>query len=219
MSVKTVFGYLDEMIGRGDLRRSDVAFTVPARIRTAIAALTAAGHSQTAPRIQHTLKAQDPNVDITDIDTVLRYGATSGVLGEMYEDLRAIEVGLHRAVRTALELEYGRGEMGWWRRAVPEHIRSSCQTKREQDSDPVADAYNYTDLMELRDVLTKNWDVVSRRLPSDVAADRKQLASDLARLNGIRRNVMHPVRTAIPTEEEFQFVRALRRRLGHVASA
>jgi hypothetical protein len=155
-------------------------------------------------------------VELSDIETVLRYGTTSGALGEMYEDLRAIEVGLHRSVRSSLEAEYGRGELGWWRKGVPDAIRASCQTKREQDDDPVLEPYNYTDLMELRDIIVKNWEVVRRKLPEDVGADRKQLGTDLARLNGLRRNVMHPVRNVIPTEEDFRFVHGLRRRLGHV---
>lgn len=216
ISLKSVFSNLDELIGRGDLRRSDVAFTVPPATRKAIADLLGKGHSPLGWRLERTLRLQKSPVEVADIETVLRYGTVSGVLGEMYEDIRSIEVGLHRTVRLALEEEYGRGELGWWRKGVPDAIRASCQTKREQDEDPVSEAYNYTDLMELREITVKNWDVVRRKLPQSVGADRKQLGSDLARLNGIRRNVMHPVRDANPAEDDFQFVHTLRDRLGHV---
>lgn len=213
VSKQTIYGYIDQVIGRGDLRRSDVAFTV-ARATRRLVEETVDTTKWTLPeRISKYLERKGTPASVDDVETLLRYGSKSGVLGEMYEDIRAIEVGLHQLVRVALEGEYGKGESGWWRKGVPEAIRMSCHRKREQDPEPVDDPYRYTDLVELREVLVRNWDVVARRLPPDAASDRRALAADLLALNVIRRNVTHPVRGVVPDDSDFEFVRSLRMRL------
>ena len=152
--------------------------------------------------------------DPDDIEVALRYRAEQFAFGDMYESIRAIETGLHRLVREVLEGEHGIGEKGWWRKSVPLSIRQKCVDRREEDEEPADDPYAYTDLLDLARIAEKEWQTVSARLPKDAAANRKRFVQDLERMNRIRRMVMHPVRGLFPSEDDFQFVHDLERKLG-----
>lgn len=213
----TILGYLDQLVGRGDVRRSDILFSVQKDVRQII--LSIAGNKTTSDSwdivhvVQAKLKEQGFDVDREEIDVVLKYGDARHALGDMYEDIRTIETYLHQLIRKGLEKEYGKEELGWWRRGVPETTRKNCQLRREEDPEPVADPYCYTELLDLANILNKQWNVLSKRLPKDVAQNKNTLLSKLGHLNTIRRNVMHPVRGVVPLEDDFEFVHELRQSL------
>jgi hypothetical protein len=60
------------------------------------------------------LHRKNLEIDQDELEVVLRYGDARYALGDMYEDLRTIEVEMHRLLRSSLEQEYGPGETGWW---------------------------------------------------------------------------------------------------------
>ena len=97
---------------------------------------------------------------------------------------------------------------------VPEPIRKKCVERREEDDDPADDAYGYSDLIDLSTISDKQWQVVSRSLPTEIAKEKKRFTGAPAELNRIRKKVMHPIRGPAPSEEEFQFVHELKRKLG-----
>lgn len=216
VTLATILGYLDQLVGRGDVRRSDILFSVQKDVRQII--LSIAGNKTTSDswdivHVQAKLKEQEFDVDREDIDVVLKYGDARHALGDMYEDIRTIETYLHQLIRKGLEKEYGKEELGWWRRGVPETTRRNCQLRREEDPEPVADPYCYTELLDLANILNKQWNVLSKRLAKDVAQNKNTLLSKLGHLNTIRRNVMHPVRGAVPLEDDFEFVHELKQSL------
>lgn len=136
-----------------------------------------------------------------------------GAYADVYEDLRAIERSLHQRIRQALEQKFGAGELGWWR-AIPEDVRVKVQERRERDASPECDAYAYTDLLDLSDILRKRWsDIAAEVLPKESLANRTAVVDDLRRLNDLRKKVMHPVRYSSPTEEDFSFLNSLKPRL------
>jgi hypothetical protein len=215
VSLRTTLAYLDQMVGEGKLRRSDILFSVPPEKREAIARAMAEGCPRGAWNIHKALeKSGVKDVTQDEVLVVLSYGDAGHALGDMYEDIRTIEVGLHRFIQEVLEREFGRGESGWWRQGIPAEIRKACQARREDDPQPADAAYCYTDLIDLRTVLEKQWSTLSKSLPGGVACDRKALLADLLRLNHIRRMVMHPVRGGVPSEQDFEFLRGLKQRLG-----
>lgn len=187
VNIKTTLAYLDQMVGQGCIRRSDILLTIPAERRR---------------------KPIDPN----DQMVVLKYGEVSKLLGDVYEDVRFIETSLHDHIKCVLEATYGPGEAGWWRASVPENIRQECVNRREEDKEPV-DPYCYTDLLDLKTILDKQWAALGQTLPKKMASDKKKLIEDLVRLNEVRRVVMHPVRGVAPSEEDFDFLRRMRREM------
>jgi hypothetical protein len=180
VSVKSVEGYVNRAIGEGLIRRSDVYFSVPPDRR---------------------------NLD----DTMRRWwGDAIHALGDMYEDLRRIEMTVHHKICRALITQYGEGESGWWRKGVPERVRIKCQERRERDPDEPCDPICYTDLLDLAAILEGEWSLLKNLFP-DYTANRKQPLKDLRQLNRLRNKVMHPVRGLAPEEQDFDFVRGLKR--------
>ena len=161
--------------------------------------------------ISKELKVRGIEADTDDVEVVLRYRDTRFAFGDMYDDIRTIEIGLHALIRNALEATYGKDK--WWRHGVPLAVRVKCRTRHEEDDDPVSDPFGYTDVLDLCKIAEKEWKVIGPKLPKEVAANRKGFAEDLGQLNRIRRMVMHHIRGATPSEDDFQFVHELKRKL------
>ena len=105
--------YLDQLVGRGDLRRSDIFFSVPKHMRAAITKSLSEEQMPVPWYISKVLKERGVEVEAEDVRVVLKYGDARHALGDMYEDIRAIETHLHARIRSALEEEYGKEELGW----------------------------------------------------------------------------------------------------------
>ncbi len=140
------------------------------------------------------------------------YSEPGNVLGDMYEDLRCIEIALHQKIQITLVDRYGDGEVGWWRKGIPESVRVKCQERREKDQDDPCEPFCYSDLLDLDAIFRKQWPLL-KELIRAYTADRKKLSKDLLRLNRIRNKIMHPVRCQVPDEKDFDFVHEFRRSL------
>jgi hypothetical protein len=212
VTLETILGYLETMIGRGKIRRSDVYYSIPERTRRAISSVMKDGRSRTKDAVAARLQRQRQAVHGADIEVVLRFWSPPHPLGEMYEYLREIEVGLHNLIRCSLEAKFGPSDAQWWKLGVPESVRGECGKRRESEALAAGPhPFCYTDLLDLRTIMERNWGVFSERVPS---IEKKLLMSDLVRLNEIRRVVMHPVRGTMPTDDDFDLVWSLRIRLG-----
>jgi hypothetical protein len=186
VSLNTILGYLDESIGKGELKRSDIFFSVDKDRR---------------------VRPQTPEYRLI----ISHYGSAAHALGDMYEVIRNVEITLHERIREALEYEFGSGEEGWWRKGLSLPLRQKLMCRREEDEIP-GEAYTYTDLIDLADILEKNWSKIAVKVVNSVH-EKQKLLSDIRYLNRIRRKVMHPVRSAPPEEDEFEFVRGMMLRL------
>jgi hypothetical protein len=136
----------------------------------------------------------------------------------MYVFLSELEQTLHTQIRAVLEKQHGHSDKEWWMRGVPKKVREKCATARENDPEAYkqsAHLYSYTTLIQLKDILESpdNEKLFRKHLPASVANDLKGFFGDLTRLNGIRNQVMHPVRDEPPTETEFVFVREMHSKL------
>ena len=207
-----VMNFLWTKIGEGELRRSDIAFSLKRNVRKAIEAVVAETKSQTPGRICKELEKRGIHCNRFDVRVYLEYRRAPVVLGDMYELVRTIEVRLHRFIKRVFVAEFGADE--WWRGGVPDNIRAECAALREKDPEPAPEPYNYTHLIALREILDRKWSILSKHLPPETAQNKKDLLERLVQLNRIRNNVMHPVRGGMLTEEEFEFVYNLEEDLG-----
>ena len=210
-STPAVMQYLCLKIGEGELRRSDIAFSLPDKIRLAVEEEIQKTGSLNAAAITRAIRTRGIDANRHDVGVYIQYRRARVVLGDMYELLRAVEVRLHTFVKQAFVLEYG--EEQWWRSGVPDTIRAECAALHEKDPEPAADAYCYTHVISLREILDKRWAVLSKYMASHLVRKKKDLLERLLKLNRIRNSVMHPVRNAVLTEEDFEFVRAMNRDL------
>jgi hypothetical protein len=206
MRVRTsdVLYHLWSKIGEGELRRSDIAFSLKRNFRKAIEEVVAEDKTCSPAEIARELGKRGIQCDRFDVRVYLDFRRAPVVLGDMYEIVRGVEVRLHRFLKAAFIQEFG--EEDWWRSGVPDNIRAECAALREKDPDPAPEPYNYTHLIALREILDRKWAIVSQYLPGDVSQNKKELLERLLQLNRIRNNVMHPVRGGQLAEEEFEFV-------------
>lgn len=201
ISVKSVIQYLRTQVGEGSLRLSDVYFSWPAEKREM---LQQAGRKKfTDVRL---LTANGLSRDDFDLFQSLRNSRVFA--GDLYEYISLTELAIHRLVRSRLEREFGPTDDGWWRKGISSSIRVKCVSRREEDIDP-ADQFAYTTLIDLLEVISKNWPLFQGEIPEKYRPNRKQLESDLARLNRIRNSVMHPVKDRKWSEDDFVFVRQM----------
>ena len=199
-----IMNYLWSKVGEGELRRSDIAFSLKRKVRRAIEAAVAETKSQSTTRICRELEKHGIHCDRFDVRMYLAHRRAPVVLGDMYELVRNIEVRLHRFIKRVFIAEFGEEE--WWRGGVPDNIRAECAALREKDPEPAPEPYSYTHLIALREILDRKWSILSKHLPADIAQDKKELLDRLLQLNRIRNSVMHPVRGSMLTEQEFEFV-------------
>ena len=73
----------------------------------------------------------------------------------------------------------------------------------------LATAFHYTDLLDLYEIMAKNWSLFQDELPEQYKRNRNTLKSDFNRLNRIRNSVMHPVKRRRWSEDDFQFAAKL----------
>jgi hypothetical protein len=213
-SAADVMRHLCLKVGEGDLRRSDIVFSIDSGLRHAIEEIIAAQNGASIRLVATELRRRGFDANRLDVRIYLRYRRARVVLGDLYELVRNIEVRLHRFIKEAFIQEYG--EDGWWRGGIPDRIRADCAAVRERDQDPADDAYCYTTLINLREILDKQWNVLGPRLPKRIQSDKKEFLDALKRLNGIRNAVMHPVRNDRFTDDDFEFVRSLEHQLGEL---
>jgi predicted transcriptional regulator len=213
-STAAVMQYLCLKIGEGQLRRSDIAFSLPAEQRNAIEEAIEKSGSTTPSVIARELRKSGIQANRLDLGIYIHYRHARVVLGDMYELVRTVEVRLHRFIREAFIAEFG--DEQWWRSGVPDNIRAECAALLEKDPEPAEEPYCYTHLVSLREILDKRWSVLGKYLPKALLNQKKDILERLLKLNRIRNSVMHPVRNAVLTEEDFQFVRDLEAQLAEL---
>ena len=212
ISTAAVMTFLCLKIGEGELRRSDIAFSLPRETRAAIEKVIQEKETLNPAAITRELKKRGVAANRLDVGVYINYRRARVVLGDMYELVRMLELRLHSFVKDAFVAEFG--EESWWRSGVPDTIRAECAALREKDPEPAEDAFCYTHLINIREMLDKRWPVLSKYMPKHLLNGKKDLLERLLRLNRVRNTVMHPVRNAVLTEDEFEFVRDLEHDLG-----
>lgn len=204
----SVLAYLYNQVGEGKIRRSDIVFSIPKDLRQEVEGIIAQKQTDYWFTIQRSLEKNGHTVNRDDLQIYLTLRDARTALGDLYEMVRDIEVTLHKSIRAVLVKKFGEKE--WWRKGIPDSIRADCAGAYEKDTEPGSEPFSYTTLINLKEILDKNWNVFLELLPKKLVSNKQDLLSRLAKLNRIRNNVMHPVRGTSPTEDDFLFVRELR---------
>jgi len=200
ITTASVSQYLFVAVGRGLIRRSDILFSIDPDVRQEI--------DEERAGLGTVSTGWTPS---TDGGVYLCLERDCAFMGDLYVLVLELEKTLHELIEAILKQEFGEDENGWWRRGVPEAVRMDCVTAREKDRVSPPEPYSYTTFIHLKQIIEQNWSLFAPRLPRSVAGDRRELMKSLSTANAIRNKVMHPVRTERPAQEEFDFVRELRR--------
>lgn len=104
-----------------------------------------------------------------------------------------IEVSLFSWVIKRLKDEFGQM---WWTEGIPEAIRVQCVTRREQEGTSEKTPHEaYLTLIDIRDVLRKNWKLFGATIEKIGDCQGKDRATDwLVELNELRKLWAHPIK-------------------------
>jgi len=204
----TLVQYIYRAVGEGSIRQCDVLFALDKKMRQHVELLLQANPTLEPKVLQHRLApVLEAGCNLAEIELYMTYRKQQVYIGALYEFLVSIERVLHARIKEVLVKEFGEGDFKWWRQGVPEAVRIACSERWERDSNPAEHPYFYTYLIDLAQIIEKKWGLFLSALPKDLVASKPVLMQQLRRLNDIRNRIMHPVRSAPPTEEEFEFVR------------
>jgi hypothetical protein len=103
------------------------------------------------------------------------------------------EVRVFLYLRKVLQDFYG--EM-WWTQGVPERVRSECAQRREEEGTfELYPPETYLNLIQLREIAQKNWDLVKSKFELVAGAQGKEKGTGWIRdLNEIRKIWAHPLK-------------------------
>ena len=225
VATSQVIEYIFIAIGKGLIRESDVFLILAKKYSSAeqiIENLSKLPANKIRDRVKHLVMQTlvPPLSNSADLDEVLLYidyRRRQVYQADMYLFLTNLERNLHQRIKGILMIQFGRAETGWWKLGVPEAVRVKCAQAREIDGEFLAHAYSYTTFIQLKEIIRDKPAIFAPRLPAAIGKDMKAFYGQLDRLNGIRNQVMHPVREASPTEQDFEFVREMHERLNQAA--
>ena len=153
----TVMSHLFGLVGEGALKRSDIVFAFDQDTRDAIELAIEEQGTADSRKLRKALTRQDVQIRREDLAVYLTLRDARVALGDMYEMVRDAELALHDRIREAFVQEFG--EEHWWREGIPANVRAECAALYEHDPDPAPDAFSYTTLIHLREILDKRSDV------------------------------------------------------------
>lgn len=211
ISPSSVIQYLYVAVGKGFLNFSDLVFSIPQEVRSAVDELIAELATDDLSMVS--LEARDRQIDVDQNDLRMYLRLRGTIIGDLYFFVTDLEKNLHTLMEDILKREYGNSERGWWRRGIPEKVRLECAQRRERDLDPNHHPYYYTDFIHLKQILEEAWSIFSKHLPKNEAKDKRVLIKALIEANAIRNKVMHPVRGYTPSDDDFEFIMDLHGRL------
>lgn len=206
VTVSTVMGYLYNQVGEGNIRRSDILFSIDPKTRSMIEDLISELNTTYWFDIYKFAEEKGIKLNKDDLKIYLQLRDARVAFGDMYEFIREIETILHNVIKKILIHEYGEN---WWRKGVPTKVRVACVTAFEEDTNPSFHPYCYTNLIHLKEIINKQWKIFSKYLPKKIVKDKHVFLCKLAKLNQIRNRVMHPVRGDLD-EKDFVFIREFR---------
>ena len=115
--------------------------------------------------------------------------------------LSRIEVQLHQWLVERLRAEYGER---WWTEGVPMGTRVQCVSRREEEGSREIPREAYLTLIDLRDIIRRNWKLFGSKMERMTGVKGKERATQwLVELNEVRKLSAHPVKQLfVPVSQE-----------------
>lgn len=204
MNYNSVMDYAYRAVGRGIIERSDIVFSLDSDTRTLIEEIiedrTSNWKTLDWSDIQQEARRRGRQLNKNDLKVYL--DLRGALIEDMYTILCRVEVFLHEVIKMMLQHEYRDGEEQWWVKGVPLDVRQRCVKLREENGRDLPE-YGYTNLVDLKVILDKQWKVFSRVFGDK---NKSQIVSNLDRMHQIRNDVMHPVKGYMPDLKDYRFM-------------
>ncbi len=127
-----------------------------------------------------------------------------------------LQLTIHDATMALLRSLFGDEETGWWRKGVPEKVRTEVAARRE--TNPDGGAYDqFFELLDYRSIASANWDAFAPYFAWGAAKGKDNQLAWFSRLTAIRNRIAHPERGTV-SEDELAFIEALADHFEQVAA-
>jgi hypothetical protein len=120
---------------------------------------------------------------------------------QAYAILERVERKLHGAVLDTIKGEFGEADDVWWYEAIPDGVRGKVVLRVEQDKGRKGPKEGYFDLLDFKDIASRNWSLFKDLLGRGSGSKEKQLHW-IDELNDIRKVVMHASKSISVTMTE-----------------
>ena len=108
---------------------------------------------------------------------------------------------------TLLRSLFGNDESGWWRKGVPEKVRTEVAARRE--TNPEGGGYDqFFELLDYRSIASANWDSFDPHFAFGPGRGKESQLAWFSKLSAIRNRIAHPERGTV-SEDELAFIEAL----------
>lgn len=201
----TVTQYIYRAINEGLLTREDVVSSVPPEAREIVEKARKVAGSNNKSIIYQIIALSEIQVDADTIDLLLAMTHPSIPMEDMYTFVSNIELTFHLGIKSIMIAVYG--PENWWVDGIPKQIRKECSAQWQDDDQLAPEAYCYTNLIHMRDILDKKWKICEDFLPQEFTGNKQETLSKFLRLNHIRNSVMHPVKRIPLTFADLEFVK------------
>lgn len=118
-----------------------------------------------------------------------------------------LQLRIHDTTLRLLVGKFGDDESGWWRKGVPERVRTEVAARRE--ASPEGGAYDqFFELLDYRAIATAHWEQFQPYFAIGDGRSKEKQLGWFSSLNGIRNRVAHPERGPV-SEDELAFIESV----------
>lgn len=130
---------------------------------------------------------------------------------EAYAVIHRLELRIRRLVIEGLKSKFGSTGNRWWKEGVPLGIREEASKREEQSDEPDCGREAFLNLIDFQRIIkrTGNWEILQGDLSFGGQRGKDKGTKWLAKLNDIRKVVMHPAEGRTLSSEQLGFLREL----------
>lgn len=209
---------LFHLVGEGRIRRSDIYYSLPKIIRNKISSIIEErskkhlNYSKLYRSLAQSVRLKYKPAYKLDIELAIQFFDSRAVMGDLYDDIRDIELFLNRIIKETLQGIYKNEVDEWWTEGIPKKIQKECASKRIDDDFKKLKDWNYILLKDLLAIIRENWKMFLGKFIKEWKVEN-EFVKDFNKFNSIRNSVMHPSRNENISEDDFEFIRQFKEKL------
>lgn len=165
-----------------------------------------AGQRQSAFAMMEVVQSEKPGFNPDGLAEYIRSQDQTGT-NTARQLMPELQLTIHDATMALLRGLFGDDESGWWRKGVPEKVRTEVAARRE--TNPEGGAYDqFFELLDYRSIAAANWDSFDPYFAFGSGRGKEHQLAWFAKLSAIRNRIAHPERGTVSVDE-LAFIEAL----------
>ncbi len=165
-----------------------------------------AGQRQAAFAMMEAVQSEKPGFSPEGLAEFIRSHDQTGT-NTARQLMPELQLTIHDTAMTLLRGLFGDDESGWWRKGVPEKVRTEVAARREVN--PEGGAYDqFFELLDYRSIASANWETFDPYFGFGNGKGKENRLAWFGKLSAIRNRIAHPERGTV-SEDELSFLESL----------